>query len=401
MDFQARPGTTQPAGESPPRTPWTTIALIYVGGVVAAMSFGKYSPVGPQVADQLGLTLSQLGWVISAVVGVGAAVGLPAGYLVRRIGTERALVGGMALTAAASLASVAAADFGWLLTLRSVEGIGYVLVTICCPALVVRLAAVRDRGTALSIWATFVPAGLGLSTLAGGALGTALGWRGWVALVAGMAAVMAVVLWLRLPRVTGQEAGGAVPGFAALRRPVLFAVGFCLTVLMTLPVLVLLPTLLVDQHGHTEAAAGAATSVVSLLSALGGLAVGVVLRWGARPGALTLTGLVTIPAAWLLFAVTGSPPAALIGAAVISIVNGFLGALVFAVLPMILDRLDHADVGNGVVAQLGSLGALLGPPLFGLVAGSWGFPALVPVIGAGMVVSVGLLFLVAARTSRA
>src|SRR5690606_36876663 len=55
MDFQARPGTTQPAGESPPRTPWTTIALIYVGGVVTAMSLGKYSPVGPQVADQLGL----------------------------------------------------------------------------------------------------------------------------------------------------------------------------------------------------------------------------------------------------------------------------------------------------------------------------------------------------------
>ena len=87
------------------------------------------------------------------------------------------------------------------------------------------------------------------------------------------------------------------------------------------------------------------------------------------------------------------------GAAVISIENGFLGALVFATLPMVLERLDHADVGNGVIAQAGSLGSLLGPPLFGLVATEWGFPALVPVIAVGIVVAVGALLLVGRRLS--
>ncbi|MFD2354209.1 MFS transporter [Nonomuraea ferruginea] len=184
---------------------------MYLGGVVAAMSFGKFSPVGPEVAAELGLSLSQLGWVISAVVGVGAAAGLPAGYLVRRIGAERSLVAGLALTAAASAASVAAPDFGWLLIARVAEGIGYLLIIITCPALVVRLATGRDRGTALSIWATFVPMGLGASTLAGGALASALGWRGWIALVAGLTLAMALVLWARLPRGPGRQAASPAP----------------------------------------------------------------------------------------------------------------------------------------------------------------------------------------------
>ncbi|MGI5270279.1 CynX/NimT family MFS transporter [Nonomuraea sp. CA-218870] len=399
MDSPSMPDTSEPAGESARRTPWLTIAVIYLGGVVAAMSFGKFSPVGPEVAGELGLSLSQLGWVISAVVGVGAAAGLPAGYLVRRVGAERSLVAGLALTAAASAASVAAPDFGWLLAARFAEGIGYLLIIITCPALVVRLATGRDRGTALSIWATFVPVGLGASTLAGGALASALGWRGWIALVAGLTLAMALVLWARLPRGPGRQAAGPRPRAGALWWPLVLAAAFCLAILVTLPVIVLLPTLLIEQQGYSAAAAGALTSAISVLSALGGLAVGVLLRRGIPVGALALTGLLTLPAAWILFGDHGSPSAALAGAAIVSIENGFLGALGFAALPLVLERLDHADVGNGVVAQAGSLGSLLGPPLFGLVAAGLGFGALVPAIAVGILAAIGLLLLVGRRAS--
>ncbi|GAT64998.1 hypothetical protein PS9374_00630 [Planomonospora sphaerica] len=135
-----------------------------------------------------------------------------------------------------------------------------------------------------------------------------------------------------------------MPRAGALVWPGMLAAAFCLAVLVTVPVIVLPPTLLIEQHGHSASAVGAVTSVISLLSVL--------------------------------------------------------GALVFAALPMVLERLDHADVGNGVVAQAGSLGSLLSPPLFGLVATGWGFPALVPLIAAGIVTAVGALLLVGRRTSR-
>lgn len=400
MDSQSMPDTSDPAGGSAQRSPWGTIAAIYAGGVVTAMSFGKFSPVGPEVAAELRLSLSELGWVISTVVGVGAAAGLPAGYLIRRFGAARSLVAGLVLVAAASGASVAAGNFAWLLTVRGIEGIGYLLVTISCPALIVRLAVGRDRGIALSIWATFVPMGIGASTLAGGVLGTAWGWRGWIALVAGLTLVMALVLRARLPRGSERQAAGPVPRAGALLWPVVLSAAFCLAVLVTLPVVVLLPTLLIEQHGQSASAAGAATSVISLLGALGGLAAGVLLRRRAPIGALALAGLLTVPAAWLLYGGPDSTAAALTGAGTISIMNGFVGALAISALPLVLERLDHADVGNGVLAQAGSLGSLLGPPLFGLVAGGLGYGALVPVIAAGIVVSVAGLLLAGGRAAR-
>ncbi|WP_424530223.1 CynX/NimT family MFS transporter [Sphaerisporangium viridialbum] len=401
MDPRPTLSTSEPGKEFRQRSQWMTIFIVYLGGVVAAMSFGKFASVGPVVAAQFGLSLSQLGWVISAVVGVGAVAGLPAGYLVRRFGAERSLVVGLTLIAAASAVSVTAGDFAWLLAVRGLEGIGYLLVTISCPALILRLAHERDRGAALSIWATFVPVGIGASTLAGGAVGSVLGWRGWIGLIAGLTFVMALAVWVRLPRRSGwQAAAGPVPRARELTWPAVLGASFCLTASVTIPVIVLLPTLLIEQHGRSAAAAGTMTSVISLLGVLGGLAVGVLLRRGAPVGVLALFGLLVVPAAWLTYAGGGSLAAALAGAGVISMGNGFLGALVFAALPLVLERLDHADVGNGVVAQSGSLGSLLGPPLFGLVAGGFGFQALVPVIAVGMLAAVGSLLLVSRRAAR-
>ncbi|WP_167521649.1 CynX/NimT family MFS transporter [Microbispora triticiradicis] len=385
---------------STPRSSWVTIIVIYLAGVAAATSLGKFSSVGPQMTAQLGLSLSQLGWVISAVVALGAVAGLPAGYLVRRFGAARSLVVALVLMVAASALSAAAGNLAWLLTSRVAESAGYLLVSITCPALILRLAHERDRGVALSIWATFVPVGIGLSTLAGGAAGAALGWRGWVLLLAGLTLVMTLIVRARLPWTSAPEtAAGSVPGARALAWPALLTVAFCLMVLVTIPVIVLLPTLLIEQHGRSAAVAGALTSAISLVGVPGGLAVGLLLRRRVPLGVLAASGLLVVPAAWLTYDSEGSLAAAVTGAGVISLENGLLGALVFAALPQVLERLDHADVGNGLVTQMGSLGSLLGPPLFGLVAGASGYGAAVPVIVAGMVASVGIMLLVTRHVS--
>ncbi|MEV7803295.1 MFS transporter [Microbispora sp. NPDC088329] len=389
-------------GETPiRRSQWLTIIVVYVAGVVAAMSYGKFSSVGPAVADQLGLSLSQLGWVISAVVGVGAVAGLPAGYLVRRFGAGRSLIAALALMVVASALSAAAGSFAWLLAARFAEGAGYLVVSIACPALILHLAEERDRGVALSIWATFVPVGIGVSTLAGGAAGAALGWRGWVLLIAGLTLLTAVAVRVRLPRTPATAAvAGPVPGARALAWPALLTASFCLMVLVTMPVVVLLPTLLIDRHGSSAGVAGALTSAISFVGVLGGVSVGVLLRRGVPLAVLAASGLLVVPGAWLAYGSDGSLAAAAAGAGVVSLENGLLGAFVFAALPLVLERLDHADVGNGMVAQMGSVGALLGPPLFGLVAGASDFAAVVPLIVVGMLAAVGGLLPVTRNVAR-
>ncbi|MEU8377990.1 MFS transporter [Streptosporangium sp. NPDC048865] len=384
----------QPGG----RSQWATIGVVYLGGVVAAMSLGKFAPVGPAVTGQLSLSLSQLGWVISAVVGVGAVFGLPGGYLMRRFGAQGSLVYGLVLIAVASAAGVLAGDFAWLLVARVAEGFGYLLVTIAGPVLVLRLSDERNRSAALSVWATFVSVGLFASTLVGGAAGDAFGWRGWIGLLAGLTLLTAVAVRLRLPRAGAgsQAAAGPVPRLSALRWPGVLAASFCLTALVTIPVIVLLPTLLIERHGQSAAAAGAGTSVISLLSAAGGLLAGMLLRRGVRVGVLALLGLLAVPTAWLVYG--GGPLAGVFaGAGTLSLANGFLAALVFAALPLILERLDHADVGSGLVAQAGSLGSLLGPPMFGEITATLGFTALAPVIAGGLLAAVAALLLAGGR----
>ncbi|GII79542.1 hypothetical protein Sru01_45240 [Sphaerisporangium rufum] len=390
-----------PDGTPGDRSPWRTIGVLYLAGVVGAMNLGKYAPVGPAVAADLGLSLARLGWIISAALAVGAVVGLPAGYAVRRIGAERSLVIGLVLTALAGAAALPAGGFGWALAARVVEGAGFLLIIVACPALMIRLAHGRDRGVAMSLWATYVPTGIGLSTLAGGLLGEALGWRGWIGVMAALSLLAAVAArpMLPPPAADGGLTPAARPGAADLRGPVLLSAGFCLMVLIAAPVVALLPTYLIEEHGWAAGPAGAATSIISLFGVPGGLAAGVLLRRGVRPAALVAAGVIMLPAAWPAYGIAGSAAASITGAAVISLASGLLGAVVFAVLPMLLARLDHADVGNGVVAQMGSLGSLLGAPLFGLVANSYGWPALVPVSVLCLAAALALLFPLARRAS--
>ena len=52
-------------------------------------------------------------------------------------------------------------------------------------------------------------------------------------------------------------------------------------------------------------------------------------------------------------------------AAVILLANGIVVSAMFAAVPRFARQPARIALGNGLVAQLGSLGTLLGPPLFG------------------------------------
>lgn len=380
---------------------WMRITLIYCSGVAAALGLGKIATVGPLVTAELGLSLPQLGWAISAVVGVCAVAGLPASLFIRRYGAGRTLFAGLLLVTASGALSAAATGFVMLISFRLLEGVGYLLVIIAGPTLIAHLASERDRPAALAFWGTFVPVGIGLSTLLGGLLGSGLGWRGWLVAAAVLPLALAVMTWFWLLPSSPRTASAPLPRTRALGRPALLATAFCVISLLTLSVIVLLPTFLTAARGQDASGAGTLTSVISLISVAGGVITGMLLRRGVPTGLLVLSGVFIIPAAWFAFRDGGSTAEAVLGAGVISLENGILVALVFAALPFVVRSLDHLDVGNGLIAQLGCLGSLLGPPLFGLVAERLGWPSLVWVIAGGVVAGIGLLGLVLSLHHRA
>ena len=55
------------------------ILLLYAAGLIASSFLGKIAPIGPPLQQDLGLTLAQLGWMVSGITAVAAVLGAGVG----------------------------------------------------------------------------------------------------------------------------------------------------------------------------------------------------------------------------------------------------------------------------------------------------------------------------------
>jgi MFS family permease len=397
------------------------VLLVYGTGVLAAAALGKVAPAVSLLRADLGLSLGAAGWLVSAITAVAALLGTPAGLWVRRRGGRRALLAGLALLAVTGLAGAGAPGAGWMLVARVVEGVGFLLVVVAAPTLLVQMAARADQPAVLALWGTAIPVGLAASAAAGGALAP-LGWRLWLAVPNALAVPAAVASALVVPAdpspatpaglappaggsappaggLRGQVEPGARLRLADLRAPALLAGGFCAAVVIGAAVLGMLPVFLEEQRRAGVAAGGTATALVALCSVLGSLVAGWLLARGAELRALAAAGLLMPLASWPMVAAGGSFGGSVQAAAGLMAANGVVVAGVFAAVPRVAAAPDHLAVVNGLVAQLGSAGTLLGPPLFAWAAGAAGWRVLPPLVAAFTVAGLVLLLLAEPRAA--
>jgi predicted MFS family arabinose efflux permease len=385
-------------------TPWARVLLVYGSGVLAAAALGKVAPAVPLLRADLGLSLGLAGWLVSAITVVAALLGTPAGLWVRRRGGRGALLAGLAILAATGGAGAAAPGVGWMLTARVVEGAGFVLVVVAAPTLLVQMAGRRDRPAVLALWGTCIPVGLAASAAAGGMLAP-LGWRWWLAVPSVVAVAVAVATALLVPPDTRAAPAGATPAgpaggtrvrLADLRVPALLAGGFCATVVIAAAVLALLPVFLPEERRVGIAPAGTATALVALSSVVGSLLAGWLLRRGAGLRGRAAAGLLMPLASWPVVRAGGSFGDGVLAAAALLAANGVVVAGVFAAVPRVAAAPDHLAVVNGLVAQLGSAGSVLGPPLFAWAAAAAGWQAFPPLVA--VFTALGLVLLLRAES---
>jgi MFS family permease len=381
------------------------VLLVYGTGVLAAAALGKVAPAVSLLRADLGLSLGGAGWLISAITVVPALLGTPAGLWVRRRGGRRALLAGLAILAVTGVAGAGAPGVGWMLAARVVEGVGFLLVVVAAPTLLVQMAARKDQPAVLALWGTGIPVGLAASAAAGGALAP-LGWRLWLTVPSVLAVPAAVASALLVPpdsppagAAPGRPAGGARLRLADLRAPALLAGGFCAAVVIGGGVLGMLPAFLEEERRAGIAAGGTATALVALCSVLGSLLAGWLLGRGVGLRALAATGLLMPLASWPVVWAGGSFGGSVLAAAALMAANGVVVAGVFAAVPRVAAAPDHLAVVNGLVAQLGSVGSVLGPPLFAWAAVAAGWRVLPPLVAAFTVLGVVLLLLAEARAA--
>src|SRR6185369_970623 len=106
---------------------------------------------------------------------------------------------GLLLLGIASALGAVAQSAGALMVLRAIEGLGFLLASMPAPGLIRRLVEPARVNSALGMWGAYMPVGTAIALLCGPPVMHAVDWRGWWLLLAGVAGVMAGVLWLALP----------------------------------------------------------------------------------------------------------------------------------------------------------------------------------------------------------
>lgn len=370
--------------------------LLMLGVAVIGSNSLALSPILTDVARGLSATPVEVARANAAYGGATAVSALLLGPFVDRIGAARVLVAGFAVSAAAMLASAAAAAWPMLAAAQGLAGLAAGLVLPATYAYATAAAPPGQEaemmGRVLTGWSVSLVAGVPLSAFIAGAAD----WRASYVLLA----VLSVAASAGFARLRGPAANRATRGdlsvLPALRSPGVPALLLVCFAFMTAfyGVYAYLGDHLRRALGVSSGTAGLVVLAYGLGFGLAGFADRAVDRLGpARLFALVLGALV--PVYGLM--VPGS--SSLVALVALAAAWGFANHFGLNILVLLLGRADEAR--RGAVLALNSAvsyaGALAGAGLFGIVYERGGFR---PVAGFAAACLAGAAAVAAACSSR-
>lgn len=131
----------------------------------------------PAIGRSLHANAADLQWVINAYLLPLSALLLTGGALGDRLGRRGVLIFGVALFGAGSALCAAAANLGWLLAARALQGAGAALLLPNSLAILGAAFAGEARGRAVGTWSAASSAAAAIGPVLGGWLIDTFGWR--------------------------------------------------------------------------------------------------------------------------------------------------------------------------------------------------------------------------------
>jgi len=372
--------STERVTASGPATSWSPVLLAIGAGILAAFQVGKVHIALPSIRHSFALSLVSASWLLSALSVVGLFVATPTGSYAGKIGTKKTLILGLLLVAAASAAGAFSPTSAWLLWSRLLEGIGYVMIVVAAPSLIVELTTQADIRLALAGWSCFMPGGIALITLLAPLLLAMHTWRAlWLAnalLILLYALLLMVAVKPRTVIPVEPQAHPLVEfrAVATARGPMFLAIIFAMYTMQHLAIMGFMPTLLIEKFALSPSRAGVLVSIAMASNILGNLAAGLLLQRGIRRSVLIgATSIFMVFMTLGMFSFGLSLVAVYLCAFLFSCVGGIVPASVLSAAPIHAPNEHLIPATNGLLVQGSNLGIVLGPPLVSGLAATLGW----------------------------
>ena len=146
----------------------------------------------PAIKADLGITTSELEWTVAAYALTFASLLLTGGKLGDLLGRRLFFVIGLVVFTLSSLACGLSSSAPELIGARAVQGVGAALMMPATLSIISATFAVRERGTAIGIWAGVSAMALAIGPLLGGLITEHISWN-WIFFVNVPIGVLAVV----------------------------------------------------------------------------------------------------------------------------------------------------------------------------------------------------------------
>ena len=371
---------------------WTILALGTVAQASYSAVFLGIPVLAPELREEYGLTLTEIGVVIAAVSIGSMFTLLPWGLLTDRLGERKVLGTGLAASSVALVIAAFSSSYGVLVAMLVLAGAAGASVNAASGRAVMGWFAPSQRGFALGIRQTALPLGGAAAALCLPPIAAVGGTQAGLLVLAGACLATALAGAIGLREAPPEEAAEVGDFVHPLRdgRMWRIAVGSGLIVVAQISILAFTVLFLHGVRGLSTAAAAGIFALMQLAGAALRIIVG---RWSDRVGAR----IVPLLKLAFSFSVAIVVSAALTTAPLALFLPAFIAAgalsqswngLSFTAAAEIAGR-SRAGAALGFQQTALSVASAFAPPLFAILveSTSWGLAfglaAALPLLGAG------------------
>jgi len=197
---------------------WYTVVVLFVLYMMDYALRSVIGPMTPALKADLGLSDTEVGWLMSVVL-IGVAVfALPLSYLIDRCSRSKMVSLMSIIWSVASLFSGFCTNFGQLLATRTVVGVGEASFVSGGMALIAAMIKKARRALVTGIWVAAIPLGSAFGFLIGGFVTKSFGWQAAFMAVAAPGIIFGILAWFmpdyKIDKSALQKAEGGTRGSA-------------------------------------------------------------------------------------------------------------------------------------------------------------------------------------------